>query len=60
MLEGHEGDCGPFLEESDEVTQAIIEVERRIRGDRVFRKMVEKLEKDLSKQAKKKYFITIA
>lgn len=42
------------------ISQAIMEVEERLREDRAFRKMVEKLEKDLIKQAKRKYFITIA
>jgi hypothetical protein len=42
------------------ISQAIIEVEERLREDGSFRKMVEKLERDLTKQAKKKYFITIA
>jgi hypothetical protein len=42
------------------ISQAIIEVEKRLREDRAFRKMVEKLEKDLIKQGKKKYFIMIA
>ena len=42
------------------ISQAIIEVEKRLRQEEPFRKMVGKLEKDLIKQAKKKYFITIA
>ncbi len=42
------------------ISQTIIEVEGRLREDRSFRKMVEKLEKDLIKQRKRKYFITIA
>jgi nicotinamide mononucleotide adenylyltransferase len=40
--------------------QAIIEVENRLRKDESFRKIVEKFVKDFIKQAKKKYFITIA
>ncbi len=42
------------------ISQAIIEVENRLREDESFRKKVEKVEKDLIKQAKRKYFITIA
>jgi chromosomal replication initiation ATPase DnaA len=42
------------------ISQAIIGVEKRLRQDESFRKMVGKLEKGLIKQAKKKYFITIA
>lgn len=42
------------------ISQAIIEVEKRLRQDESFSKMVRTLEKDLIKQAKKKYFITIA
>jgi hypothetical protein len=42
------------------ISQAIIEVEKRLCEDESIRKMVEKLEKDLIKQAKRKYFITIA
>jgi hypothetical protein len=37
-----------------------LEVENRLRKDESFGKLVKKLEKDLSKQAKKQYFITIA
>ena len=42
------------------ISQAIIEVEKRLPQDESFGKMVGKLEKSLIKQAKKKYFITIA
>ncbi len=42
------------------ISQAIIEVEKRLGKDESFRKVVARLEKDLIKQAKKKYFITIA
>jgi hypothetical protein len=42
------------------ICQAIIEVEERLREDKSFRKMVERLEKVLIKQRKEKYFITIA
>jgi hypothetical protein len=42
------------------ISQTIIEVEKRLHEDGSFRKMVEKLEKDLINQAKRKYFITIA
>jgi hypothetical protein len=42
------------------ISQAIMEVENRLREDESSRKMVRTLEKDLIKQAKKKYFITIA
>jgi len=42
------------------ISQAIIEVENRLREDESFRKRVERLEKYLIKQAKRKYFITIA
>jgi len=41
------------------ISEAIIEVEERLREDRAFRKIMEKLEKDLIKQGKKKYLITI-
>jgi chromosomal replication initiation ATPase DnaA len=42
------------------ISQAIIEFETRLREDESLRKIVDKLKKGLSKQAKKKYFITIA
>jgi len=42
------------------ISQAIIEFENKLRGDESLRKMTEKLKEDLSKLAKKKYFITIA
>ena len=42
------------------ISQTIIEVENRLHEDESFRKMVEKLRRGLIKQAKKKYFITIA
>jgi len=42
------------------ISQVIIEVEKRLREDSTFRKIVEKVEKDLIKQGKRKYFITIA
>jgi chromosomal replication initiation ATPase DnaA len=42
------------------ISQGIIEVEKRLREDESFRKKVGNLEKGLIKQAKKKYFITIA
>jgi hypothetical protein len=40
--------------------KAIIEVEKRLCEDRAFRKMVKKLEKDLIKKGKRKYFIMAA
>jgi chromosomal replication initiation ATPase DnaA len=49
-----------FWRSSMRISQSIIEVEKRLREDGSFRKMVEKLERDLIKQAKRKYFITIA
>ena len=42
------------------ISQAIIEFETKLRKEGSLRKMVDQLEKNLSKQAKKKYFITIA
>ena len=42
------------------ISQAIIEVEKRLRQDESLSKMVRRLEKDLIRQAKRKYFITIA
>jgi len=42
------------------ISQAIIEVKNRLREDESFRKQVGKFEKDLIKQSKGKYFITIA
>jgi len=42
------------------ISQAIIEVEDRLREEKSVRKTLGKLEEDLIKQAKKKYFITIA
>jgi hypothetical protein len=49
-----EGDGGLFSEESDK------DKPERLREDKDFRKMVEKLSKDLIKQTEIKYFITIA
>jgi hypothetical protein len=51
---------GHFRRSPMRIRQAIIEVEKRLCEDRSFRKKVEKLEKDLIKQGKRKYFITIA
>jgi len=42
------------------ISQAIIEMEERFRHDESLKRVVNRLEKDLSKDAKKKYFITIA
>ena len=42
------------------ISQAIIEFETRLRNDELLRKIVDRLGEDLSKGAKKKYFITIA
>jgi len=42
------------------ISQSIIEFETRLGRDESLRKVVNRLEKDLSKRAKKKYFITIA
>ena len=42
------------------ISQTIVEVENRLHEDESFRKMVGKLRRGLIKQAKKKYFITIA
>ena len=42
------------------ISQAIIEFEERLRTEDSLRTIVARLEKDLTKQAKKKYFITIA
>ena len=42
------------------MSQAIIEFETRLRKDEPLRKMLNHLEEDLKKQAKKKYFVTIA
>ena len=42
------------------ISQSIIEFEKRLGKDESLRKVVNRLEKDLSKRAKKKYFITIA
>ena len=41
------------------MNQATLKVENRLHKDESFRKIAEKLEKDLTKQGKKKYFITI-
>jgi len=42
------------------ISQAIIEFEKRLRHEESLRNMMNQLEKDLSKEAKRKYFITIA
>jgi len=42
------------------ISQAIIEMEERLHHDESLKRVVNRLEKDLSKDAKKKYFITIA
>jgi len=42
------------------ISQAIIEMEERLHHDDSLKRVVNRLEKDLSKDAKKKYFITIA
>jgi len=42
------------------MSQAIIEFETELRKDESLRKLVGELEKELTQQAKKKYFITIA
>ena len=42
------------------ISQAIIEIEKRLRHDESLKLVVNQLEKDLSKDAKRKYFITIA
>ena len=42
------------------ISQAIIEVEGRLRQEESFGKMLGDLEEGLLKQAKKKFFITIA
>jgi predicted DNA-binding protein len=42
------------------ISHAIIEFETKLRKEESLRKRVDPLEKNLSKQAKKKYFITIA
>jgi CRISPR/Cas system CSM-associated protein Csm4 (group 5 of RAMP superfamily) len=42
------------------ISQSILEFETKLRDDKPLREMVEKLERDLIKKAKKKYFITIA
>jgi putative transposase len=52
--------AGHFRRSPMRISQAIIEVEKRLRENESIKKMVEKLEKDLIKQAKRKYFITIA
>ena len=52
--------AGHFRRSPMRISQAIIEVEKRLREDEYLRKMSGKLERDLIKQSKKKYFITIA
>jgi len=42
------------------MSQAFIEFETELRKDESLRKLVGELEKELTQQAKKKYFITIA
>jgi len=42
------------------ISQAIIEMEERLHHDESLKKVVNRLEKDLNKDAKRKYFITIA
>jgi hypothetical protein len=42
------------------ISQGIIESENRLSRDNSLRKILNKLKEDLSKQTKKKYFITIA
>jgi putative transposase len=42
------------------ISQMIMEVENKLREDDSFRKLVERMKKNLIRQAKKKYFITIA
>jgi len=52
--------CGTFSESPMRISHAIIEFETKLRKEESLRKRVDPLEKNLSKQAKKKYFITIA
>jgi len=42
------------------ISQMIMEVENRLRENESFSKIMRKLERNLTRQAKKKYFITIA
>ena len=42
------------------ISQAIIEIEERLRHDESLKIILNRLEKDLSKDAKRRYFITIA
>ncbi|RPJ01082.1 MAG: hypothetical protein EHM36_13855 [Deltaproteobacteria bacterium] len=42
------------------ISQAIIEIEDRLRHEKSLKKLLNRLAKDLSKDAKRKYFITIA